>query len=104
LSVNLKLPAGLRPDPYALNLSVTPAGDSVHIRWDRNAPAIQASTRGLLLIEDGGNEKTVTLDAGQLRNGSVIYRRPNGDLKFRLEVFARDRISVTESMEYKSTP
>ncbi|MBK5292211.1 MAG: hypothetical protein JJE04_11100 [Acidobacteriia bacterium] len=104
LSVNVKLPAGLRQDPYTLSLSVTPAGDSVHVRWDRSSPAIRSSTGGSLLISDGGNEKTVALDAGQLRNGSVIYRRMSGDLRFRLEVFARDRVSVSESLNYRLNP
>ena len=104
LSVNSKLPVSLQHDPYSLSLAVTPVEDSVHLQWDRNAPAIQSSTRALLNIRDGDNEKTVLLDSGQLKKGTIIYRRASGNLRFRLEVFARDRISVSETLDYRLNP
>ncbi len=101
LSVSTRIPASLRQDPYSLGMTAAAAGDGVHLRWDRGSPAIQASSRGQLTINDGGNQKVVNLDAAQLQNGSVIYRRTSNDVKFRLEVFARDRVSVVETADFK---
>jgi hypothetical protein len=102
LSVRSHIPAGFRQDPYALNLSISPAGDSLHVRWDRNAPAVQAATRGWLIIQDGGAQKTVDLDATQLQSGSVIYRRASASVRFRLEVLAGGRVTVGESLDFRS--
>ena len=102
LSVRSHVPAGFRQDPYALNLSISPAGDSLHVRWDRASPAVAAATRGWLIIKDGGAQKTVDLDAAQLQNGSVIYRRASGDVQFRLEVLTGNRVTVNESLAYKA--
>jgi hypothetical protein len=90
-----------REDPYSMQLSAQRSGTSLHLKWNRNAPAIQASSRGLLHINDGGNEKVVELDLLQLQNGSVIYRRATDRVRFRLEVFANNRVSVAESVEYR---
>lgn len=102
LSVRSHVPAGFRQDPYALNLSISPAGDSLHIRWDRNSPAVQAATRGWLSIQDGAGQKTVDLDVTQLQNGSVIYRRASSSVRFRLEVLAGGRVTVGESLDFRS--
>jgi hypothetical protein len=89
-------------DPYSMNLSVAPSGDSsLHVRWDRTAPAIQAAVGGTLHIRDGNNEKEVNLEAAQLRNGSVVYRRATNDVTFRLEVAAKTRVSIAETVRYK---
>lgn len=101
VSVRTQLPAAMRQDPYSLGLSVALAGDSLHVRWERTSPAIQGSSRALLHINDGGNSKVVPLDGPQLQNGSVIYRKASGDVKFKLEVFARDRVTVAESAEFR---
>jgi hypothetical protein len=102
LSVKTQLPAAAGADPYALHLEVAPSGDaSLHVRWDRGAPAIQAATTGILHITDGGHGKQVKLDAIQLRNGSVVYRKATEDVGFRLEVFTGSRVSVTEGAQYR---
>lgn len=101
LSVGSKLPSGLRPpDPFVMNLQALPSGGGVHVRWDRGAPAIQNATRGVLHIEDGSSEQNVELDSLQLSNGSVIYRRPAQHVKFRLEVFANEKTSLSETVEF----
>jgi hypothetical protein len=98
LSISNKLPASLRPpDPYSMHLTASPSGDSVHVRWDRAAPAIQDAPRGVLHIQDGASEQRVDLDALQLQNGSVIYRRATAEVNFRLEVMTRERVTVSES-------
>jgi len=103
LSVSSKLPVSLRPpDPYTMHLTASPSGDSVHVRWDRGAPAIQDAPRGVLHIQDGASQQRVDLDALQLQNGSVIYRRATTEVTFRLEVMTRDRVTVTETAEFKA--
>jgi hypothetical protein len=88
-------------DPYSLNLSVVSSEDNLHVKWERQAGVIRAAQRGVLQIQDGTYNKQVELDATQLQNGSVIYRKLSGGVKFRLEVFPRNRVSVSESVEWK---
>lgn len=100
-NLNNRLPASIRPDPYSLHMTVTPSGDSLHVRWDRDAGPIHSQAKGLLVISDGGAQKVVQLDSDQLRNGSVVYRRASNNVRFRLEVQTGDRVVVAESMEFK---
>ncbi len=97
LGVRSNVP-GTKTDPYSLGLSATPSADSLHVNWDRNAPAIEQAQRGILWIQDGPHQKSVNLDVVQLQNGSVIYRRATGEVSFRLEIFARERITLSESI------
>jgi hypothetical protein len=86
---------------YSLGLSATPAGDSsVHIAWNRNAAAIRAASGGMLYIRDGQSARAVEMDRTQLQTGSITYRRQNAQVQFRLEVFAGDRIIISELVEY----
>ena len=103
LSVQKK-PQSESQDPYSLALSVAKSGDSLNIRWDRQAQAIRGAQRGMLVINDGAYSKQLDLDPSQLQIGSVIYRRVSGLVNFKLEVFTRDRTSIIETWEYKDTP
>lgn len=101
LSVGQKMPSALRPpDPYQMNLTASRSGSSVHISWDRSAPAIQSAPRGVLHIMDGETEQRVELDALQLMNGSVLYRRAAKSVKFRLEVFTSNKVTLSETAEF----
>lgn len=100
LSVRSELTSGPREDPYALNLTASASAGSVHLQWDRQAPAVRQARRGLLWIRDGDSEKSVDLDLGHLRYGSVIYRKQSDKVKFRLDIFLRDHQAVSESIEY----
>jgi hypothetical protein len=101
ISVRPKQPSGPPPGAYALGLTATPSGQSLHVRWDRSAPAILTGKRGTLLISDtaAGKDQPVDLDPSQLQNGSVMYSNLGNFVKFRLEVFTSDKGSVTESLE-----
>jgi len=101
LSVQSKITATPRQDPYRLSLSATPSAGSIHVRWDRASPVIQKAQRGVLVITENSKQKSVALDAGYLRNGSVIYRRASDNVRFRLEVFTSENVSVCETISYQ---
>jgi len=101
LSVRSQVPPTRTPDPFTLSLSATPSAESIHLRWDRVAPAVKVAQRGVLIIHEDGAEKNVDLDAGHLRNGSVIYRRASNNVSFRLEVFLKDGVTVSETVDFR---
>ncbi len=102
LSVESRVTPQGMGDPYELGLTATPSADSVHLRWDRNSLPIRNAERGVLVIRENDAEKTIDLDAGHLRNGSVIYRKASNDLRFRLEVFMKQRVSISETVDYRA--
>jgi hypothetical protein len=104
LSVRSQVSNTPKEDPYALNLSATPSADSVHLRWDRQAPAVQKAERGVLIIEEASGDKRVELDIGHLRHGSVIYRGGSHSIQFRLEVFVKNKSSVSETLQFRIPP
>lgn len=100
-SLTLRPQASAASDPFNLQLSVSRDGDNLNVRWDRQALAIRAATRGVLVIVDGTYNKTVELDPNQLQTGSVVYRHNSGEVRFRLEVYPRDRDMLVESISWK---
>jgi hypothetical protein len=96
-------PSRTPADPYALGLAVTEYGDNLHLTWNRDAPALREAERGLLIIGDGEQSRTMELDAVQLRNGSVIYRRVSGPVRFRLELFLKGGRALSEGWEPLAT-
>jgi len=85
----------------SLSLAVSESGQNLSVHWDRQAPAVRASRRGVLEIEESGVIKPVDLDAAQLQNGTLTYRHATNDVHFRLTVFPKDQVSVTESAEWQ---
>ena len=81
-------------------MSTEQNGEDIHVKWDRQAPAIRAAQRGVLTIEDGRYSKTLELDPGQLQNGSVVYRRSTNSVRFRLQLFSGLRDTQTETVEW----
>jgi hypothetical protein len=92
------------PDPYALSLSVLEYGDNLHLRWDRNCPAVRAAKRATLYITDGGQSRSLDLSPTQLRTGSVIYRRLTQDVKLKLELAPTEKRRVSETWGYRELP
>jgi len=76
-------------------------GYNLSVKWDRSATAVRAAQRGVLEIEDGKYTKSVDLDTAQLSNGGIIYRNSSATVRFRLTVYPRTRLSVTETAEWK---
>jgi hypothetical protein len=87
-------------DPFSLSLHADRSGDNLHIQWDRQAPAVRTAQKGVLTIEDGAYSKTVDLDQSQLQTGSVVYHYNSDHVRFRLEVFAKERDSLAETHEW----
>lgn len=97
---NRAAPAARPPeDPYALSLVVLEYGDNLHLSWDHKAAAIAGAERGVLLITDNDQARTLNLSREQLLNGSVTYRKTSDQVKFRLEVMLKDHHSVSETWE-----
>ena len=98
--VNQRVPSESPPrDPYALSLMVLEYGNNLHLSWDRRALPIALSNRGLLVITDGDQTRSMDLTPAQLESASVAYRRVNSQVRFRLEVLLKDRRSVSETWE-----
>ena len=93
--------AGATSQEFSLSLSVTKNDDTLNVRWDGQAPAIRSANRGLLEIEDGGYTKPVDLDAAQLQHGNLIYRNTSTSVRFRLTVYPRARVSITETLQWR---
>ncbi len=90
-------------NPYNLSLTVTPSGNDLEVRWDRQSPVIGKALKGILTVEDGSYKKSIDLDTDRLQGGSeLLYRHYSNDVRFRLEVFLRDSTSVAEAVEWKS--
>lgn len=92
--------AGVLADPYSLSLSVGRSGDYLQVRWDRHAQAVRTAQRGVLTIIEGTYDKKVDLDVLQLQNPTVYYRNMSDAVKFRLEVYTKERVSVSETLEW----
>jgi hypothetical protein len=91
---------GVQSDPYDLKLSLNKTANAITLRWDRRAPAIQAAQRGTVLIEDGQIRMTRDLEANELQGGSIVYVPTTTSVHFRLQVFPRERDSVTETIDW----
>jgi hypothetical protein len=89
------------PAEFSLSLVISKTGQNLSVHWDRQAPAVRASRRGVLEIEEDGMTKPVDLDAAQLQNGTLTYRNTTNDVHFRLTVFPKDQVRVTESAEWR---
>ncbi len=103
LSVTSRPLVSEEANPFDLHLTATPSAGSIHVRWDRNAPAILNAEKASLSIIEGDREKTVELDAAHLRNGSVIYRKATGGVRFRLDVVTAPGTVVSQTVEFRTT-
>ena len=89
-------------DPYDLSLTITPSGNDLEVKWNRESPVVRKALKGILTIEDGNYKKPIELDADRLQGGSeLLYRHYSNDVRFRLEVFLKDSTSVAEAVEWK---
>jgi hypothetical protein len=87
-------------DLYSIQLQTARVGDSVMVKWDRNASPIQAALHGILTVTEGLNSKDVKLGFAELRNGTAMYPIGSRETRFRLEIFFKDNRSFVESATY----
>jgi hypothetical protein len=88
-------------DPFAVGLTVARESDNLNVRWDRQAPAIRTAVQGLLVIEDGGASRRVSLSADQLQTGSVVYPHTAGEVRFRLELTLKSGAVLVQKLGWK---
>jgi hypothetical protein len=101
LALGLGQRAAKSPDAdFSLALTASRADENLNVRWNRDAPAIRTAQKGLLEIEDGGFAKPVELDQDHLRNGSIVYHRSSGMVRFRLIVYVNSQLTVTETLNW----
>jgi hypothetical protein len=87
-------------DLYSIQLQTSKAGNSVMVKWDRDAAPIQAALHGVLTVTEGPNSKDVKLGFAELRNGTAMYPVGDRETRFRLELFFKDNRSFVESTVY----
>ncbi len=100
LNISPRMSTGAGQD-FELGLAVLKNDENLSVKWDRQALAIRTAQSGVLEIEDGKFTKSVELDPAQLQNGNIIYRNSSKAVKFRLIVYPKSKVSVTETMEWK---
>jgi hypothetical protein len=86
-----------------LNLSVAIKENQLDVTWEPNAPAILQAERGVLSISGSGNNRDLELSRAQLRTGRVLDSRLSGDVALQLQVFAKQRDPVSESVRIVSS-
>ena len=86
-----------------LNLSVAIKENQLDVTWDLNAPAILQAERGVLSISGPWNKRDLKLSRAQLRSGRVLDSRLSGDVALQLQVFAKGRDPVSESVRIVSS-
>ena len=101
ISMRSRGPAAVGAEVFTLSLTVVKSAESLNVTWDRQAPAIRTAGHGVLFIKDGDFSKSLNLDASELQVGSVIYRKPSSSVSFKLEVYPKDRTTVSETVEYR---
>lgn len=88
-------------DPYSLDLTVVQFGENLHLKWNTEASPRSETPSAMLHIQDGDNSQVVELKQEDLSRGGVLYRHATGNVRFRMEVFPRERTSVSESLELR---
>jgi hypothetical protein len=96
-----KQPANPWQEAWDMTLQVKRTGDELTVTWNPLAPAVRNAGRGALIIQSREETRTIDLRGPQLQGGSVIYRGIPDRVIFRLEVYPRDRVVVSEIAEFK---
>ncbi len=96
--------AAIPVDAYQLDLTVTPSGDTLQLKWNRNAAVLSRARSAVLSIQDGQYSNRLNIDPRDLAGGTLFYRNVTGEVNFKLEVFTGDRSSLCETLEYRAGP
>jgi hypothetical protein len=98
--------AASRPSASTLGLTASEGERDIRLGWDRQSPSIRQATRGTLEIREGSFQKSLDIDADQLRSGSIIYSRPvaiTDTVAFRLRLFFEQGPPLSESVQLVSS-
>jgi hypothetical protein len=101
LSMRPKQPANPWLEAWDMAFQVKRTGEELSITWDPLSPAVRNSSRGALVIQSRDETRTIDLRGSQLQGGSVVYRGVPDRVIFRLEVYPRERVVVSEIAEFK---
>jgi len=101
ISMRPRTPANPYLEAWNLALGVQRLEDRLVVSWDRTAPAVRNSNRGVMTILAGDDSRRIELSFNDLQAGQLIYRSSPSTVIFRLEVFPKDRTSVAETLEYR---
>ncbi len=101
LSMRPKQPANPWLEAWDMAFQVKRTGEELSITWDPLSPAVRNSNRGALVIQSREETRTIDLRGSQLQGGSVVYRGVPDRVVFRLEVYPRERVVVSEIAEFK---
>jgi len=96
--------AAVPADAYQLDLAVTPSGDTLQLKWNRNAAVLSKARSAVLSIQDGQYSNRLNIDPRDLAGGTLFYRNVSGEVNFKLEVFTGERSSLCETLEYRAGP
>jgi hypothetical protein len=79
--------AATAPAPASpFSLQAETRGSDLRVSWDRSAPALSDAVSATITVRDGGLEpQVITLDADQLKAGSLLYRPSSDRVEFRME-------------------
>lgn len=94
--------AAVPVDAYQLDLAVTPSGDTLQLKWNRNAAVLARARSAVLSIQDGQYSNRLNIDPRDLAGGTLFYRNVTGEVNFKLEVFTGERSSLCETLEYRA--
>lgn len=101
LSMRPKQPVNAWMEAWDMTLAVKKTGEELTVTWDPLAPAVRNANRGALIIQSRTETQTIDLKGSQLQGGSVIYKGVPERVIFRLEVYPRERVVVSEIAEFK---
>ncbi len=98
----VSVPAPVRPMPSAhptqyVSLDVERNGQSLRLKWNRNATAVRDAAYAILHITDGPHRSQLNLDSSLLHSGLLSYWPETHNVQFRMELFAPGQ-TVTESV------
>jgi hypothetical protein len=85
---------------FSLGLSVAKEDDDLRVKWDPQSPAVRAAQRGSLEIQESGLSKVVDLDTANLQSGKITVQKQTDSVHFRLTVFPRAGLSITQTAEW----
>ncbi|SPF54565.1 hypothetical protein SBA4_6480008 [Candidatus Sulfopaludibacter sp. SbA4] len=98
VSTPVPVAAPVAPPPQRhVTLNVERNGQSLRLKWDRNAAAVREATHAILHIEDGTHQSQLDLDSTLLDSGLLSYWPETRNVAFRMELFTPGR-TVTESV------